>query len=178
MAATETKPARATKAAAATAERTASATPGAAKSAARDMLDSAFAYPKLEVPEVFRSFAEQGMSQTRDAYSRMKGAAEEATDMIEDSFETTRESMREVQLKALDAAQSNTEATFDLFRKLLTVTSVADAVQLQTTFARERFEALVDYSKDVQTTFGKVGEEAAKPAKVLLERALNVAKAA
>ena len=72
--------------------------------------------------------------------------------MLEDSIETTRESVREVQFKALDLAKANADATFDLFRKLLTTTSVADAVQLQTAFARERFEAMVDYSKDVQAT--------------------------
>ncbi len=172
MANTDTK--RAAKAAAETTEKTASAT----KAAAREMSDAAFAYPKIEVPEVFRSFAEQGLNQTREAYSRMKAAAEETTDLLEESFETTRDGVREAQLKALDAAQSNTEATFELFRKLLTVTSVADAFQLQTSFARERFEAFVDYSKDAQSTLAKVGAEASKPAKAIFDRALTQAKAA
>ena len=127
---------------------------------------------------MFRSFAEQGLTQTREAYARMKSAAEEATDILEDSIETTRESVRDAQLKAIDLAKANTDATFDLFRKLLTTTSVADAVQLQTAFARERFEALVDYSKDVQATVTKVGTEASKPAKAIFDKALSAAKAA
>ena len=77
-----------------------------------------------------------------------------------------------------DVAKDNADATFELVRKLLTVTSVADAVQLQTTFARERFEALVDYSKDLQTTWTKVGAEAAKPARALFDRTVSQAKAA
>ena len=67
MATTETK-ARAAKAAAAeTVEKTASA----AKSAAKDFTGAAFSLPNFEVPEMFRSFAEQGMTQTREAYSRL-----------------------------------------------------------------------------------------------------------
>ncbi len=173
MANTDAK-SRAAKAAAGTAEKTTAA----ARSATQDMTDAAFAYPKMEVPEVFRSFAEQGLTQTREAYARMKAAAEETTDLLEESFETTRDGVREAQFKVLDAAQANAEATFELFRKLLTVTSPADVFQLQTAFARERFEAFVDYSKDVQSTLTKVGAEASKPAKVIFDRALTQAKAA
>ena len=174
MATTETK-ARAAKAAAAeTVEKTATA----AKSAAKDFTGAAFSLPNFEVPEMFRSFTEQGMTQTREAYARIKSAAEDATDMLEDSMETTRESVRETQLKAIEMAKANTDAAYDLFKQLLTTTSVADAMQLQTAFARERFEALVDYSKDVQATLTKVGTEASKPAKAIFDKALSAAKAA
>ena len=172
MATTESK-VRAAKAAD-TAEKTASA----AKSAAKDFSSAAFSLPNFEVPEMFRSFTEQGMTQTREAYARMKSVAEDATDILEDSMETTREGVREAQFKALDIVKANTDAAFDLFKQLLTTTSVADAVQLQTAFARERFEALVDYSKDVQATLTKVGTEASKPAKAIFDKAMSAAKAA
>lgn len=180
-----TKPVRAARAAAQTAEKIttsaqteAETATRATASAARSMADAAFGAPTFEVPEILRSFAEQGLTQTREAYGRMKAAAEEATDAIEESFEGTRESVREVQFKALDAARANADATFDLARNLLGVTSIADAIQLQTAFARERFEALVDYSKDVQTTLAKVSSEAGKPAKALFERTLSQARSA
>jgi phasin len=179
MANTETtKSARTAKTAAEKATSATTESVASMQSAAKEMSDAAFAYPKFEVPEVFRSFAEQGLSQTREAYSRMKAAAEEATDLFEESFETTREGVREVQFKALDVVKENTDAALDLMRKLLTATSVADAVQLQTTFARERFEAMVDYSKDVQATWSKVGAEATKPAKTIFDKAMSLSKAA
>ena len=174
MATTESKVRAAKAAAAHTTEKTASA----AKSAANDFTGNAFSLPNFEVPEIFRSFAEQGLTQTRETYARLKSAAEEATDLLEDSMETTREGVREAQLKALELAKANTDAAFDLFKQLLSTNSVADAVQLQTAFARERFEAFVDYSKDVQATITKVGTEASKPAKAMLDKALSVAKAA
>ena len=149
-----------------------------ARDRAGDMADAAFSYPTFEVPELVRSFAEQGLNQTREAYARMKSASEEATDLLEDSLATSRESVRDVQFKALDIAKENTDAAFELARQLLNTNSVADAFQLHATFARQRFEAFMDYSKDVQATLSKAGEEASKPAKAIFERTLNIAKAA
>ena len=169
-----TDKARATKAAAEAAKKTASEQ----ISAAKDFTSAAFSYPTFEVPEILRSFAEQGLSQTRDAYARIKTATEDATDILEDSIETARGTVRDAQFKAIDLAKANADATFELFRKLLTTKSVGDAVQLQTAFARERFEAMVDYSKDVQATVTKVSAEASKPAKAIFDKALSAAKAA
>ena len=171
-------PAQATAEMAGKAADTAAFTTEAAASAARNVADAAFSVPQFEVPEAFRSIAEQTLTQTRDAYSRMRDAAGEATDLMEGSFEATRDNLRDVQFKALDAAKNNADATFDFMRKLLTVTSVADAVQIQSTFARERFEAMVDYSKDVQTVMTKATTEAAKPARALFDRTLSQSKAA
>lgn len=140
--------------------------------------DAAFTYPKFEVPEIVRSFAEQGLKQGREAYARVKDAAEEATDLLEDSIETSRKNLREAQFKALDVAKANADASFDLMRKMLTATSVSDVMQLQTAFARERFEALMTYSKEMQDMVSKAGAEASEPAKAMLEKALSFPKAA
>jgi len=137
-----------------------------------------FSFPAFEVPELFRSFTEQGLNQTRETYARMKSAAEDTTDLLEESMGSARETFREAQFKALDLAKSTTDATFAFYRQLLNTSSVGDALQLQTTFARERFEALVDYSKDVQATLTKVGTEASKPAKAIFDKTIALAKAA
>lgn len=181
MASNETRAGRAAKAATGSTAKSAGATAGAAAHAAgngADSSDAAFAYPRFEVPEMFRSLSEQGMAQTREAYARLKTAAEEATGMFEDSFGATRDSVRDVQVKGLDIAKANADATFDLVRKLMTVTSVADAMELQTAYARERMEALVDYSKDLQGAMSTLGAEAGKPAKALFEHALKQNRAA
>ncbi len=158
----------------AAAEKVINATAEAAKQAT----DAAFTYPKFEVPEIFRSFAEQGLKQGRDAYARVKDAAEEATDMLEDSLETSRQNMREAQFKALDITKANADASFELMRKMLTATSLTDAMQLQSAFARERFEALMGYSKEMQEMMSKAGTEASEPAKAMFEKALSFTKAA
>jgi phasin len=140
--------------------------------------NAAFSNPTFDVPEFVRNFAEQGFTQTREVYARAKNAAEEATDMIESSMEASRESVREVQAKALDIAKANTDAMFELARNLIAATSPAEAFQLQTAFARERLEAFVEYSKDVQASMSKVGAEAANPARSFFGKTLNIGKAA
>jgi phasin len=149
-----------------------------AAEAAKGTMDAAFAYPKFEVPELVRSFAEQGLKQSREAYARVKDAAEEATDLLEVGLETSRKSVREAQFKALDMAKANTDASFELMRQLLTATSVSNVMQLQTAFARERFEALMTYSKDMQQMMSKASADASEPAKAMFEKAFSFAKAA
>lgn len=170
MAATPSKAARTAKAGVEVAEKSFAAMEKAA--------DAAFSNSTFDVPEFVRTFAEQGFSHTRDAYARAKAAAEEATDLIESSLETSRESVREVQAKALDVARENTDAMFELARKLIAATSPAEAFQLQTAFARERFEAFVDYSKDVQSSLTKASADAGHPAKAFFEKTLSIVKAA
>ena len=174
MAESQTKTVRAVKNAAH--ENTDKATASVNRTAHK-AVDAAFQFP-TEVPEMFRSMSEQGLSQTRETYARVKAAAEEATDVLEETFSTTRDGLLQVHFQAIDVAKANADATFDFFKKLLGVNSVSDAIELQTSFARERFEAFVDYSKDVQATISKVGAEASRPAKVLLDRTLSQSKAA
>ncbi|HEX2256458.1 MAG TPA: phasin [Afifellaceae bacterium] len=138
----------------------------------------AWRVPSYEVPEALRAMTEQGIEQARDTYARMKAVAEEATDMVEETVETTREGMTALQLRSLDAAKANADAYFDLTRKLLSTRSVADAIQLQTAFARDRFEAFVDYTKEVQSEVSKLSEEAVRPARDAFTKVLNESKAA
>lgn len=124
----------------------------------------------VEVPEVLRVLALQSLERTRETYARLRATAEDTTDALEQSFETTRDGLLGIQFSALDAAKANADATFDLARKLLGVRSLTDAVELQTSFARERFEAMANYMQDVQANLTKVVSQSAAPAKTILDR--------
>ena len=80
--------------------------------------------PQVEVPTVLRDLAEKGVAQAKANYEKAKAAAEEATDMFEDTYETARAGFVELNLKALDAAKANTDAAF-AFAKDLTSRIVA-----------------------------------------------------
>ncbi len=45
-----------------------------------------FEMPKVEVPELVREFAEKGVKQAKDSYDKIKAAAEETTDLIENTY--------------------------------------------------------------------------------------------
>jgi len=131
-----------------------------------------------QAPELFRTIAETSVSQAREAYARAKTVAEDATDVMEETFENARDGVLETQHKALDVARDNADATFDFAKKLLAVTSLSDAVRLQTGFMRDRFEAYIDYAKGIQAATTKLVEGASEPAKTAVARTLDEVKAA
>ena len=44
-----------------------------------------FEIPKMEIPAAFRELAEKSVSQAKETYEKMKSAAEEATDVLEEA---------------------------------------------------------------------------------------------
>ncbi|WP_321342686.1 phasin [Breoghania sp.] len=138
----------------------------------------AFSMPKMEVPAAVRELTEKGLHQSREAYEKFKSAAEEATDMIEDSYETTRQGVMDINLCALEAAKANTDATYDFMKSMFGVKSVSEAIELQTTFARSQFDALTKQTKDMQELSSKLASDLGEPVKDAFGKAFKDIKAA
>ena len=134
--------------------------------------------PTVEVPAVFRDFAEKGIAQARDTYAKIKSAAEEATDMVEDTYETAREGAFAIGVKALDAAKSNTDASFALVRDLFGAKTFAEVIELQTAFARQQFDTVAAQVKDLQELTAKFVTDTAKPMTAQVEKTFKDIKAA
>src|SRR6266568_3043411 len=107
-----------------------------------------FDLPKLEVPAAFREIAEKSVAQAKETYERVKAAAEEATDLLEDTYTTAAKGAADYNLKIIEAARANTNAAFDYARELLDVKSVSEVVELSTAHARKQFEALSEQTKE------------------------------
>jgi len=134
--------------------------------------------PSVEVPAVFRDMAEKSIAQARDGYDKIKSAAEEATDMVEDSYETAREGVFSIGVKTLDAAKSNSDASFALARDLFGVKTFAEAIELQTAFARKQFESFGAQAKEFQELTQKFAADASKPVTAQVEKTFKDIKAA
>ena len=133
-----------------------------------------FDMPKVEMPEAFRDISEKGVQQAKDAYARMKGAAEEATDLAEDTYATATKGAAEYNLKALEALRINMNATFDYTREFLGAKTAAEAVELSTTHLRKQFETLAAQSKDLSALAQKVATETAEPIKAGVTKSFKV----
>lgn len=138
----------------------------------------AFTMPKMEIPAVTREMAEKSIEQAREAYAKLKTAAEDATDLIEDGFETTRRSVLDFNHKAVDAARANTDATFQFVKDLFEVKTLAEAIELQTSFARAQFDAFGAQAKDMQELSTKLAGEMNETFKGAVEKASRDFKAA
>lgn len=138
----------------------------------------AFAMPNVEIPGAAREFAEKSIEQARDAYAKVKTAAEEATDLLEDTFQTTRRGAIDFNAKALDAAKANSDATFQFVKDLMGAKTVAEAIELQSSFARNQFETFTAQAKDMQEFSTKFAGELSAPMKDAMEKSLKTFKAA
>src|SRR5437899_320465 len=100
-----------------------------------------FELPKMEIPAAFRELAEKSVSHAKETYEKMKSAAEEATDVLEDTYATASKGASDYGLKVIEAARDNTNAAFDFASRLITVKSLSEAVELSTAHTRKPLEA-------------------------------------
>lgn len=126
--------------------------------------------PSVEMPAAFREFAEQSIAQARDGYSKMKVAAEEATDMVEDTYETAREGAFAIGVKTLDVAKANSDASFAFAKDLFGAKTFAEVVELQSAFARKQFDAMGAQVKELQEMTQKYLTDTAKPMTAQVEK--------
>jgi len=124
-----------------------------------------FEMPKMEIPAAFRELAEKSVSQAKETYEKMKSAAEEATDVLEDTYATATKGVSDYGLKVIEAARANTNAAFDFATELMTVKSLSEVVELSTAHSRKQFEALTAQSKELVAIAQKVAAETAEPMK-------------
>jgi phasin len=127
-----------------------------------------FEAPKLEAgtvqfPEMFRELAEKGVEQAKESYARIRSAAEEATDRVEDSYLTATRGATEFNLKAIDTLRANVNSSFDYARELLAAKSFSEALELSATHMRQQFEAFTAQAKELSTLAQKVTAESAEP---------------
>ena len=124
-----------------------------------------FEIPKMEVPAAFRELAEKGATQAKENYEKMKAAAEEATDVLEDTYATATKGAADYGLKLIEATRVNTNAAFDFYTELMTVKSYSDVIELSTAHARKQFEAVTAQTKDLAALAQKVATDTAEPIK-------------
>jgi phasin len=132
-----------------------------------------FDLPKIEVPAAFRELAEKGVSQAKENYEKLKAAAEETTDLMEETYATASKGAADYGLMLLEAARFNTNAAFDFYSELIGAKSFSEAIDLSTAHARKQFEAVTAQSKDLAALATKVATEAAEPFKNGVSNALR-----
>lgn len=134
-----------------------------------------FDMPKFETPAAFREFAEKGIAQAKEGYEKMKNAAEQATDLLEETYSNASKGTSDYGLKVLEVARANANAAFDLCGELLVAKSYAEVVEKTTAFARTQFETVTAQAKELAEKAQSVATKTAEPIK---ESLANFSKAA
>ena len=134
-----------------------------------------FEMPKMEIPAAFREIAERSVSQAKETYEKMKSAAEEATDVLEDTYATATKGVSDYGLKVIEAARENTNLTFDFATQLMTVKSLSEVVELSTAHTRKQYEAVTAQTKALAAIAQKVAVDTAEPVKESFGKVFKVA---
>ena len=134
-----------------------------------------FDMPNVEIPAAFREIAEKGVMQAKENYEKMKTAAEEATEMLEDSYAKASKGFSGYGLKLVETARANSNAAFDLFGEVLSAKSVSEVVELYTAFARAQFDTVNAQTKELVDHVQKVATETVEPIKESITSAFGKA---
>jgi phasin len=130
---------------------------------------SAFEFGKAtEFPGSFRELTEKSLAHSKEAYDRMKAAAEDATGALEGTFSMAAKSTADYNRKVIEVARANANAAFDYARDLLDAKSISDVAEVSSAHARKQFEALSQQTKDLATLAQKLAVETAEPIKTRL----------
>ena len=132
-----------------------------------------FEMPKMEVPAAFREAAEKSVAHAKDTYEKVKAATEEATDLLEDTYTTAMKGSVDYNLKLIEAARANANATFDFASELIGVKSLAEVVELSTAHARKQFEAFTQQAKDLTAAAQKLATDTSEPLKTGVSKAFK-----
>ena len=140
-----------------------------------------FAFPAMDgapFADQFRSFAEEGMAKSKEAYDQMKSSVEDAQKTIESTMETAQAQSSKLSLTAINAMRANTEAGFAHLEKLVGVKTLAEAMEIQSAYMRKQAEMAVDQAKEMQTVSQEAFNALSAPVKDATEKAMASVKAA
>ena len=132
-----------------------------------------FDLPNMEMPEAFREMTEKGVAHAKDTYEKAKAAAEQATDLLKNTYTIAAKSSTDYNLKVLEIARTNTSSAFDYAQELLGVKSPAELVELSTAHARKQCEAMTAQTKELAALAQKATTEIAEPLKTGVTKAFN-----
>lgn len=141
-------------------------TPKAATAKTEEVIDDAAEATAKTVelaPAPVREFAEKSVQQAKEGYARFKAAAEETSDALEEAYATVSKGYKELGRKSVEVTRSNVNAHFDFLQALIGAKSVSQAVELQTSYARQQFELIGGQAKELASLAQKAATDGSKP---------------
>ena len=129
--------------------------------------DSKFDMPKYEMPkfEIPKFDMPKFEIPTMEVPPAFREAAEQATDVLEETYATASKGCSGYGLKVIETSRANANAAFDLFGELLAAKSYSDVVEKTTAFMRSQFDTVTAQAKELSEQAQKVATETAEPIK-------------
>jgi len=126
-----------------------------------------------DTPEAVRAYAEKTIAQLRGSYVQAREALEDATVAMETSLDQATKGSVELNNKMVEMAQRNINAGFEFARKLASVRSHTEALELQAGFMREQMDAMKAQAEEIQKLSTRIATDASQPLQQQVSRTAN-----
>ena len=123
----------------------------------------------------FASSPKRASRRPKENYEKCKSAAEQATDVLEDTYSTASKGCASYGLKVIETTRANTDAAFDLMGELMGAKSYAEVVELTSAFMRKQFDAMIAQTKELSEHAQKVATDTVEPIKESISSTFNKA---
>lgn len=117
----------------------------------------------FQIPEQFRAFAENGVSQAREGYQKFKEVAEANNEAIEAACNSAAKGAGDFTSKLIDIAKADTTMALDFAQALLGVKSLPEVFDLVNAQTHKQFEAFSTQAKDLAEIGQKVAADTVEP---------------
>jgi len=99
------------------------------------------------------------------ASERVGRAANKAADVLRDSSWGTMKGLQDYNEKVLEIAQTNINATFDFFRRVVAAKSPSELITVATEHGRRQFETSNEQAKELAALAQRLALESTEPVK-------------
>jgi phasin len=126
-----------------------------------------------QMPEAVRVFAEKNIAQTRELYERSKDAFDKILESWERTFDAAGQGAVALNRKMVDITQRNINSGFEFAKSLIGAKSVAEAIELQSTYWQKQLNALKAQAEEMRDLSTRVTTDVVEPAKAQVKRGID-----
>lgn len=112
-----------------------------------------------KIPDNLSAFAEDAVSKTRDAYSKIAGAAKDNVKVVEEVVLTAQAGAKSIGEKLVANTLANTDAAFDAAQAMAKAKTFPEIARLQANFWQQQFAAVGAQSKELLELSNKVAKQ-------------------
>lgn len=126
-----------------------------------------------EIPAEMASFAQKSVDQAQAAFEKVSEVAHSNVQLFDAAASAYKNRFTEFQLKGMEFAQLNVNASFAFARKLFAVKDPSEALNLQQSFMKEQAETLQRQATELNELTVTLAKEAIKPVQESMNKSFS-----
>ncbi len=126
-----------------------------------------------QMPEAVRVIAEKNIAQTRELYEHSKDAFDKMLESWEKTFDAAGQGAVALNRKWVDITQRNINSGFEFAKNLIGAKSVAEAVELHSTYWQKQMSTLKAQAEEMRDLSTRVTTDVTEPVKAQMKRGID-----